>query len=159
MNEIPSKCIENLQKSINAAKIADHILYITYPVIKDKRLLLKALEQTSESVIHSINAILQYEYFWNRIRLANSSTENFNIFKEKCANNFKIMPLEIIEIEELLKAAENHKKSPLEFLKKDKVVLVNESLKTTTLDAISLKEYLRLAKMIIERAKVGMSIE
>ena len=63
------KFIENLDKSASLLQTADHMLYMTYPLIREKRLLLKILNETYLVVLGIVNAILQYEYFYKRINL------------------------------------------------------------------------------------------
>lgn len=159
MPEIQKKYLENLEKAIKDIKVADHMIYVTYPVIKDKRLLLKALEQVYSSVISTINAILQYDYLWKKIELSREATTNFETFLDKSAKNYDISQEEIAEIIELLSLVESHKKSPLEFLRKDKIVIMSDNLKTNTLDPDGLKKYLNLSKKLIEKAKICMSIQ
>lgn len=151
--------IENLKAAINAIKIADHMLYVTYPVIKDKRLLLKSLEHVYEAVILTINAILQYDYIHKRIQLyKNDAKLNFETFLNKCTKRYNLSSEEVTEIIELISLAENHKKSPLEFLRKEKIVIMSDALKTTIIDSERLKKYLGLSKKMIEKARFGMNI-
>src|SRR3989338_8762243 len=156
MPEIPEKHIENIQKAVKDIKIADHMLYVTYPVIKDKRLLLKALDEVYDSIVCIINAILQYDFMYSRIRLTNDPKQNFEIFLNKCAKRYNLLEEEVKGIVELLTLIENHKKSPMEFLRKDKIVIMSDSLKTTVIDSERLKKYLNLSKSLVNKAKFGM---
>ena len=54
---------------------------MTFPLVKDKKLLLKILLELKKGLAHIINAILQYEYLYKRIRLSQDSKSNFNVFK------------------------------------------------------------------------------
>lgn len=153
------KHLESLQKAIHNMRISDHMLYVTYPVIKDKRLLLKALDQVSDSIILIINSILQYDYLNKRIELSKDNPRmNFETFRDKCSRRYNILPEEISNINELFYIVENHRKSPMEFTRKDKIIIMNEDLKTNIIDPEKLKKYLNLAKNLINKAKFGMSI-
>jgi hypothetical protein len=158
MPTIPDKHIENLQKAVKNIRIADHMIYVTYPVIKDKRLLLKSLDEVYDSIVCVINAILQYDFLYRRIRLTNDPKENFDIFINKCAKRYNLSSEDIKEIIELLTLIESHKKSPMEFLRRDKIVIMSESLKTTIIDTERLKKYLNLSKNLVNKAKFGMGI-
>jgi len=59
--------LESLDKAKRLIQTADHLSYVTFPLIKEKRLLLKILEDISDSVVYTINAILQYEYIHKRV--------------------------------------------------------------------------------------------
>jgi hypothetical protein len=153
------KHLESLQKAIHNMRISDHMLYVTYPVIKDKRLLLKALDQVSDSVILIINSILQYDYLNKRIELSKDNPKvNFEVFKEKCAKRYNILSEEISDINELFYLVEQHRKSPMEFTRREKIVIMNDNLKTSVMDPEKLKKYLNLSKTLINKAKFGMSI-
>lgn len=153
------KHLESLQKAINNIRISDHMVYVTYPVIKDKRLILKALDHVSDAIIFIINSILQFDYLNKRIELSKDNPKlNFEIFRDKCSKRYNINGEELSEINELFYMVENHRKSPMEFLRKDKIVIMNENLKTNIIDPDKLKKYLNLAKNLVNKAKFGMSI-
>jgi hypothetical protein len=153
------KHIENLQKALSDIRIADHMIYVTYPVIKDKRLLLKALDQVYDAITAIINAILQYDFIFKRIQLYKEPRANWDSFLNKSAKRFNITAEEIDLVSELFTLVQNHRKSPLEFQRKDKIVIMSESLKTTLVDSEKLKKYLNLAKNLMNKAKFGMSIQ
>jgi hypothetical protein len=159
MSELTPKYIENLQKAIKDSRIADHILYVTYPVIKDKRLLLKALDQIYDSIISTINALLQYDYIWKKIELSTDSKTNFETFLNKNSRLHNINQEETYEIIELVQLAESHRKSPIEFARREKVVILSDNLKTSLIDTDKLKKYLNLSKKLIEKAKVSISMQ
>ena len=77
------KFLENLEKAKNITFTADHLIYVTYPLLKDKKLLLKILLETKNAIIYSLNAILQYEYLFKRIKLNTDPKINFKISTSK----------------------------------------------------------------------------
>lgn len=157
-DELIPKHLENLQKAVHNIRIADHMLYVTYPVIKDKRLLLKTLDEVYDSVILTINSVLQFDSLNNRITLSPIPHENFDTFVTKCVNRYNITQEELGDIKELLYLTESHRKSSVEFMRKEKVIVMSDTLKTTILDTERLKKYLNLAKSLVNKAKFGMSI-
>ncbi|MDP1729150.1 MAG: hypothetical protein Q8L27_03035 [archaeon] len=152
------KHLECLQNAIRSIRVADHILYVTYPVIKDKRLLLKALEEVCESVILIIKAILYHDSAKEMIKTSQNSHENFEIFISKCAKRYNLTEEDIIEIKEILYTSESHKKSSMEFIRKEKVVIMADSLKTMIIEPVNLKKHMNFAKSFINKAKFGMNI-
>jgi len=134
------------------------MLYVTYPVIKDKRLLLKSLDEVYDAIVLIINSILQYDYLRRMITLTNNPQQNFETFITKCSRRYNLSAEELSEITNLITLMENHKKSPMEFARKDKVIILSDSLKTTAVDSEKLKKYLSLAKNLVNKAKFGMSI-
>ena len=63
------KFLENLQEAENIIQTIDHMVYVTFPLIQDKKLLLKIILETKTAIANCINSILQYEYLYKRIRL------------------------------------------------------------------------------------------
>jgi hypothetical protein len=145
------KHLESLNKAIANLKIADHIVYVTYPIMKDKRLLLKALESIYDSFVQAINSVLQYDYLWKRIILYKDSRENFETFKRKCAKRYNISEQELNDLVNFLKIIENHKKSPMEFMRREKIVIMSDNLKTTLIDLEKIKFYLNFARTILSK--------
>ncbi len=148
------KYLEHLGDAIKSIRIADHILYVTYPVVRDKRLLLSSIDRIYDSLLSIVNAILQYDYLWKRIKLYQDSHENFGVFISKSAPRYGISPQEINKILEFISLAENHKKSPMEFLRREKIVILSDNLHTRTLDEEILKQYLTLVKGIMSKVKI-----
>ena len=60
---------QHLQDAIKSLKLADHMTYVTFPLINEYRLLLKIFDEIYKSVINNVNAVLCYEYLYKRIRL------------------------------------------------------------------------------------------
>ncbi len=147
------KFLESLIEAEKIIQTADHMIYMTFPLIKDKKLLLKTLSETKIAVTKCINSILQYEYLYKRITLFKESKTNFRIFKEKCAQKYKITDKEINLILELFELAEKHKKSPMEFVRKEKIVILSENSVPETLTFEKSKEFLILAKSILRKTK------
>lgn len=143
------KFLENLQEADRIIRAVDHLVYITFPLVKDKRMLLKIITETKNAVALCINSILQYDYLYKKIRLYQDIKENFRTFKEKCAQRYGITQDEINKITSLFDLAEKHKKSPFEFVRKEKVVIMSESFYPETITLEKTKEFVILAKNVL----------
>jgi hypothetical protein len=152
------KHLESLSNAIKKLRIADHIVYTTYPLIKDKRLLLKALDSIYESIIYTINSILQYDYLNKKIILSTNPKENFDTFLNKSAKTYNISNQEIKELVEFIKIIESHKKSSMEFTRREKIIILSENLKTNQLDLEKMRKYLNLGKRMLEKTKIIVTI-
>ena len=150
------KFLENIEEAEKTIQTADHMIYITFPLIKDKRLLLKVLQETKTAVTNCISSILQYEYLYKRITLYKNSKVNFKTFVERCAPRYKITREEINLISDLFDLVEKHKESPFEFVKEEKVVILSENMKPKTLTVEKTKEFLMLAKDILRKTRETM---
>ncbi len=151
------KFLENIYEAERIIRKIDHILYITYPIVKDKRLLLKTLVDTKIAITKLINFILQYEYLYKRIRLYKTPKENLRIFHEKCAPKYKITKQELKLISNLFYIVQKHKESPFEFRKKDKIVILSETSSSQIIVLENNKEFLEVAKQILQKTKQILS--
>jgi len=146
------KYIESLEKARRSRKIADHMAYMTYPMMGDKRLLLKIVDEIYSALIGSMNAILQYEYLKKRISLSNDADQNLKLLFEKCSQRYGISNDDVYSIREFFSLYQQHKKSPIEFQRKDKVVLMSDDFRTKIIDLEKIKKYIFLARKIEEKA-------
>ncbi len=147
---------ENLKEAIRALQIADHMTYVTFPLIKEQRLILKIFDEIYKSIIGCINAILNYEYLYKRIKLYRDNNDNMQTFIDKCAKNYTLNNEQIKKIKEILDLNKKHKQSAMEFVKKDKVVILSDSLKTQVLTIQIIKQYLLLAKELLMKVNEKM---
>lgn len=150
---MPEKFIESLDKASSMLKTADHMLYMTYPLIKEKRLLLKILSETYIAVLDIINSILQYEYLYKRVQLYKSAKENFDVFKNRCAPRYGISPEQMEKIKEIFILTEKHKNSSFEFVRNDKIVIMTNALKTDIITVEKMKSYILTAKDLLRKAE------
>jgi hypothetical protein len=147
------KFLENLFEAEKILKKLDHMIYVTYPVVKDKRLLLRILIETKIAIAKCINSILHYEYLYKRIKLTKDPIQNLRTFKVKCAPKYDISFTEIKLMVELFNIIEKHKKSPFEFRKEDKIVILSENSEPKIIIFEDTKEFLTLAKEILNKTK------
>lgn len=150
---IQERYLESLESAQRALQIADHMTYITFPLVKEKRLLLKVLSELSSAITSVINAILQYEYYWKRIQIYSTARDNFETFKQ-LAPRYSIHPDQLAKITEIVSLAEKHKKSPFEFVKNDKIVIMSDSLAPSYITLEKIKIFLLETKDIIKKANL-----
>ena len=145
------KFLENLQEAQKIVKTIDHLFYITLPLIKDKRLLIKIITEAKNATTNCINAILQYEYLYKRIDLYKDPKANFHLFLKKCAPRYKINSEETDLLLELFEVVEKHKQSASEFIREDKLIILSENLRTEAITLERTKEFLNLSKSILKK--------
>ena len=147
------KYAESLAQAQKALQIADHMTYITFPLVKEKRLLLKVLTELGSSILSAINSILQFEYTWKRIQLYSDARANFETFK-RVSQRYSISPEQLKILTEILSLSERHKKSPFEFVKNDKIVIMSEGLAPSYLTLEKIKLYLLETKNLVRKAEI-----
>ena len=87
--------MERFQELRDAAnkklKLADHILTMTYPMVKDPRLLLSSLENLFLAYTYGMSSLLYYERLFKRIPLfPDNFAGKFEMFRDKCSKKYNL---------------------------------------------------------------------
>jgi len=119
---------------------ADHILSITYPLVKEPKLLVAAMDNIYLSLLNAVNASLNFERFNKRIPPFHDSFENkLEIFKKEFVKKYNLNPAYIKLITNINSLLENHKKSTMEFPRKDVFVICTNDYTIKTLSMEEMK--------------------
>jgi hypothetical protein len=132
-------------EAVRSLQIADHMIYVSYPLLNERKLLLKVLDELYKAVILSANAILYDDSKKNKQININENPEFFNKFLKNSMDKNQIEKL--IEI---LRIHNKHKSSAMEFFKNNKLVIMSDDLMINTLDILKIKEYLLVSKQLIQ---------
>jgi len=143
------KFLENLDEAQKIIMAMDHLVYVTFPLIKDKKMLIRIAMETKKAIALCINSILQNDYLYKRIKLYSNQQENFLTFREKCAPRYEISKEDINKITSLFELVKKHKKSPLEFVRNEKVIIMSEDFYPEILTLEKTKEFVVLAKNLL----------
>ena len=149
---------ESLEEAAGLVKTADHLIYLSFPLLQDKRILLKALVKIKESMNICISLILRYEYLNKRIRLYKDPKKNFKVFKDTCARKYEITNQEVNKIVELFEIAEHQEKSSMEFMKDNRVIILSEKMEKKEINLEKAKDFLLLTKNILKKTKENLEI-
>lgn len=138
---------EILRNGISALKRADHLTYMTMPLVKDNKLILVVLENIYLAFINGMNSILEYEREYKNItNLPDGFEARLSIFRDKLINKYNITIQEIELIRKLRDMIESHKNSPMEFSRPGKFVICNENYRVRTVSVQDIKQYLVVAR-------------
>jgi len=146
---------ELLARAEKSLRTADHIIYITYPLIKENGLLKSVLEQLYNITDSIVKAALHYEHAYRRIQTppgAVLSAAEFETFK-RSAPSFLISGQETGQLQALLELIARHQASSTEFVRKDKLVFVLNGSRTESIGLDQLKGYLNILKSVLQKAK------
>lgn len=136
-------------------KIADHMAYVTFTLLKENRLMIKILNELYLSTRHLIRSILQYEYAYKRVQLYKDPVLNLKTFRQKIAPLY-LAPEEISKVLQILELEKKHKDSPLEFVKKDKfVIMLGDRYETLTIEKI--KEFIVVLRKLLSKITVRIT--
>ena len=154
--------MEKFQELRDAAnkklKLADHILTMTYPLVKDPRLLLSSLENLFLAFTYGMSSLLYYERLFKHIpQFPDNFAGKFEMFRDKCSKKYNLdveYPKIIQEIKEIIVY---HKKSPMEFSRNDSLIICNGNYRMKTVSANMIHDYVQKAKLFIKNISTIVS--
>lgn len=142
-----------LQEAKDAAKIADHMVTVTYNVVNDPKLLVVVAEKLLAALQAAIKSVLLYEVYHRRIPAFKEDKEDFldmfSMFKVRCSRRYKFDPSYVDMIDKVHEITQHHKASPVEFARKEQYVICSEEYKTDIISKKFLREALEKTKSFI----------
>ena len=130
---------------------ARHLLNVTFPMIKDPKLLLGVINNLSASLESSMDAILAYERLLRLVPVYNNNYESkFNLFRMKSIRRNNIPPAAIHLMSELRYIIDLHKKSPMEFQRGNRFVICNKDYQLKVISIKDLQQYLYTTKDMLD---------
>ena len=143
---------EAFNKARKSIEFADHMAYITMPVVRENKLIIKMLTELEKALTSIISAILQYEYSYKRISLYKSQDLNLRTFIEKSSKRYNISASELANIKEIFFLAKKHENSEFEFTKSENFVIMSKQ-NTFSVSLEKIKIYLETAKSLLKKAE------
>ncbi len=152
------RALEYQKKSLHHVRVADHMLTMTYPLVKDPKLLVAVLENLFLATTNAMGAILYKERYFKRIPPFHDTFESkFGSFKMHIVRKMNIDAKWVRFIAQLKEIVNDHKKSTTEFPRREKYVMADEHYRMRTISEVELKKHLKKTKefvyMILEMVR------
>lgn len=147
-----------IEEAKKILKIADHMVYVTYPVINENRLLIKILSQINSIMNNVILAVLENEYANKRIRSYADPKMNFKSFVES-SKRYGIGASGIETVKKVAAIMEMHSQSPMEFVKNDSFVIMSDSMRTEEITYNLVKSSLSVAKEMLSSVENRINLD
>jgi hypothetical protein len=121
------KILDLIFEANKAFNMADHLANISYPLLRDNKLLLAITQNLFISGLKGVSAILYYEKLNKKIEVLPFDFDSrIVIFESETARRFNIR-LDIIQtIKNLKQILDHHKESPMEFSRNNKLIICND---------------------------------
>ena len=137
--------------AIRNLTVADHILYVTYPVIQDPKLLVGVLNNLFLALMNAMTAVLWHDRLFKLIPPFYDTFESrFNMFRVKSMPQHNIEKRYSDLIQEMKEMTFLHKKSSVEFRRKDSFIICQDDYSTISISASQLKEYVKTTKEFVK---------
>jgi len=147
-----------LLESDRLFKTADHLAYVTYPMLKEVKLTITISNNLYAAMTKAMEAVLEYEKYYKKIF---SYPEDFNsrlqVFM-KSMQRYGISQNFIDIIKDLNKIVNFHRSSPIEIVRDNRYVIFTEAYRDSkTVDIETLKRYIFNIRPSLEKIyKLGM---
>ena len=134
----------SLIEANNSFKTADHLAYVSYPLLKDNKLLLAITQNLYIAGLKSVDTVLHYEKMYKRISfLPTDFDSKMVMFEKSLAPKMNIKPGVCKIIRDLRFIMQQHRNSPIEFSRKEKFVICSDDYNSMkTIDIEMLKSYI-----------------
>ena len=141
-----------LDRANQLIRRADHMLYVTYPLLKDNKLIITMADNIVNGVLSAMDAVLMYEKLYKRI---SDYPEDFKgkiiIFKGIMASKYKIERDSIVAIEDLKNFLDERKIGNTEFTKNDKYMFFSQKQGIKSLGIDKIKQNLNISKELLRK--------
>lgn len=131
-------------------KSADHLLSMTYPLVKDNRLLLAAAESIFLAAKQLMASLLHYETTFKRLPAFREDYDSMVYwFRSRCMPSYNLSGDYRSMMEELKSLFDDHKASAVEFSRKDCFVICSDRYRVRKITLADLKSYVGIAKRML----------
>lgn len=138
-----SDYLELRNKAIQQYDAAFHLLNVTFPLIKDPKLMTGIINNIFSSLEYTMEAILAYE---RQLQLVPHYLDNFqskfNLFRYKSVKRNKIPLNLILLIMDMKELVELHQKCPMKFQRGNRYVLASHDYELKVLSISEIREYI-----------------
>ena len=142
---------EAREKAKRNLQIADHMIYMTYTMVKDPKLLVVIMENIFLALTNAMSSVLHYEKFFKRLPPFPENFEaKFALFQQNCMSKYQIDKSYVSLIRDVKDFVYEHKRSPMEFVRKDRFVICTDNYQMKAISVEQIKKYITLTKSFIQ---------
>jgi hypothetical protein len=144
---------EAREKAKRNLQIADHMIYMTYNLIQDPKLLVVVMENIFLALTNAMSSVLYYEKFFKRLPPFPENFEaKFALFQQTCVSKYNIDKSYVSMIRDVKDFIFEHRQSPVEFVRKDRFVICTNNYQMKAVSVDQIKKYISLSKVFLQEA-------
>jgi|TARA_Y100000310_G_scaffold15979_1_gene16033 hypothetical protein len=145
---------ELLKKAQKEIDSSDHLLFVTYNIVKDSKFVFSVTNQLIDAVKYALEALLEYE---RKSKLIEPYPKQFGFmvetFKKKVAERREFENNTMVFLNKLVSMEQTIDSSSIHFRRGDTYVLADDEFGTQAIELQTIKSYFSDAKSFVE--KVG----
>lgn len=143
-----------IQQSKKEIELADHLIYITYPLIKELKFLLSIAEHVTRAAELALEALLTFEREYKRIEpFAKSFAVMIDVFHPEVQKRYDFGQEHVRLLKKLAELKQHNQDSIMRFRRKDKYILTTAQYNTQELDLDKVKRLCEATKNFIEKVE------
>jgi hypothetical protein len=145
-----SRSTDLISEAHQKLKQADHMVSVTYPLLKEPKLLLSNLDNLFQGVSLAMKAVLQFERSRRTLPLFGEGfASQFNVFATRIVPQYDINKKYVQFIAHLKEFVDHHKKSAVEFRRKESYVMASDDYDIKALTPELIKEQIAFARAFV----------
>jgi len=150
---------ELLAKAKKEIEVADHLIYVTYKMVSEVKILLAISEHIVVAMHAALESLLEFERHWKRLDAYHSNFAlEISIYRTKdIEKRYGFDPKFFRLMQKLLEIQRFDKESIMRFKRGDRYILSTGEYQMSVLDLESLKRYKYLAKKFIDSVDAILS--
>lgn len=130
-------------------RLADHMIYITLPLLGDRKIFLNAVNHLGKAINELIKAYLEKEWRYKRLEFKPPGDTGINLFLTKYS---KVLGLQSHEL--MIKSINSfnnvREKSSIKLKRDDKFIIISPEYTMVTLTEAEVKRYIRQTSEFID---------
>ncbi len=146
------KVILLAKEATKAFKIADHLTYVTFPLLNDQRLFATVAEKLKEALDKGMRAVLEFDYLYKRIQFIPAEFQTrLSLFQQYASKKYGFDSAAFVTMREVEEIVTRRRESPIEFIRKDRLVIASADYRLKTVNLEKVKELVQNTKTFISK--------
>ncbi len=146
-----------LRDSQRELGIADHMAYVTMPLLTDKNLFISMVDHLYKSVLYSIMGFLKNEMDYKRLfAIPKEQRDIVDFFLRKYSHQIGIGSETLDMVRRMVNIGITANKSFTQFNRSDKLVVLSQNYNVLEVDKEAVKKYLSLQKKFILKVRENL---
>ena len=142
---------ELLQTARKQIELADHMLYVTYPLVQETKFLLAIANHVISAARCSVQALLEFELLYKRLEQFNRTfLSEVEIYQKKVAPRYNLDGKYYKLLQKLMEVQKYDTESVVRFKRGDKYILSTGEYSMSAIDVDTVKRYSNLTKKFVQ---------
>ncbi len=140
------------KEATKAFKTADHLTYVTFPLLNDQKLFATIAEKLKEALDKGMKAVLEFDYLYKRIQFVPADFQaRVTLFRQYAPKKYNFNQSVFATMQDIEEIVTRRRESPIEFIRKDRLVIASSDYRLKTVNLEKIKEYVQNTKMFISK--------